>query len=212
MSNIIILTGYLCNGKTSMLPALKLILSSKFPDKKIITVNEPVRFLLEDVNYIFELNTHDFDFIQRQASFLATSLAQFDIIREFIYRDDYIVICDRCFVDPFVYTYLNYPKEDFENKRDELLKLLGLYNIELSFDFQFYYINLPEKYEVIEKCFRDNIRRETIDIDQIRENEEKFYEKYCLFVENQLDRYEHPADNSYVVYEIADEIISKLEE
>lgn len=212
-SNIIVLTGFLCNGKTSMLYALKTILSSRFQNKKIIIVDEPVRFLLEDIEEIMDdviIPKRDFDFYHRQASFMATSLAQFEIIRGFLFNSDYIVICDRCFIDPFVYTYLNYPDDIFEEKRDKLLNLLGLYNIELSFDFQFYYLKLPERDDVLQKCFNDDTRRATVNFDDIRSKEKEFYNKYCKFVEKRLDRYTHPADNSYVVYEIADEIIERL--
>jgi len=146
----------------------------------------------------------------RQISFLATSLAQLDLIKQFYLDDRYIVICDRCFIDPFVFYYLNSPETVFVEKKNELLDLIGFLNVEFSFSYQFYYLNLPQKDEVIEKCFEDETRKNTIDIETIKEKDEKFYEKYCLFVGNRIPRYIHPSDNSYVVYKIVDEIIEKL--
>jgi len=176
MSNIIVLTGFACNGKTSMLSVIKVLLSSIFPDKKVIVVNEPVRYLMEKSRKIINNSP----------------------------------LNDRCFIDPFVFYYLNSPETVFVEKKNELLDLIGFLNVEFSFSYQFYYLNLPQKDEVIEKCFEDETRKNTIDIETIKEKDEKFYEKYCLFVGNRIPRYIHPSDNSYVVYKIVDEIIEKL--
>ncbi len=213
MSNIIILTNYACGGKTSMLPALKTILSSRFQDKFVFTIDEPVRFLLEDVETVagdYIKPKYDMDFYQRQASFLATSIAQFEIVREFMYNDKFIIICDRFFLDPFIYLHIDTPNEEFREKVEIFTDMLGLFHVELNIDFQFYYLDLPKRDEIIELCFTDETRQATIDINTIREEERKFYEKYCIAIGTKLYKYPHPSDNSYVVYDIADDIISKL--
>jgi len=195
---IYFLTGLMCNGKTSLLPALKYHLEVKYPEKRIIAVKEPVRYLYEDVENYINVNPKLWNKLDRQAGILAISLAQYDLIQQ-LNDLDTIIIMDRSFIDVLIYTYLNEDIDIFKDKVAEISSFIDF------LEFRPIYIKLPEKYDVLEKCLNEESRKVAIEYD-IYEMEKRFYERLYHIFRFKIKQYNHPADNSYVLYEILNDI------
>lgn len=217
MSNVHILTGYSCNGKTSLLPALKWNLELKYPNKKVIIVNESVTFGFNAVNLanIEKQFKQLFDF--RQYLFLSSALAQLDLIMQFYNNPDYIVLCDRNIVDVFVFTFMDvYDKDVFKNEfkaiEEELMSKYKDFCFGLSTDFKYFYFLPPKNPEVLNRCFDRKERKETISLTEFHDKERKFryYYKYVIS-EYSFKMFNHPSDNTYVLYQVLQEIVDIID-
>jgi hypothetical protein len=206
VSNIFTLCSYACGGKTSILPALKWNLELKFPTKKVIVVPEPVSYGLKVLK---ELNA-DNNFKNRQATFLATALAQLDMIKDYIYNSDYIILMDRNIIDVLIFTFIN-NKDAFKQIIKYLDNIDNKYGIDFTCEVNYYYFNLPKNPEIINKCFERIERKETISQSDFFQKERKFKELYFKIVyPDYIREVNHPTDNTYILYQLLDDISKKI--
>ena len=204
----IVLTGFVCNGKTSMLKSIAYHFKSLFPDHSIIMVHEPVRYFMEEADEILKFNVaNTLSFEQRQSVFIANSLAQLDIIEQIIRdnREKSIIVFDRCIMDVLAFSFID--RELSEETINEIREFLfDRFYWADPFEWFYCYIKLPQNPEILEKCFEDKVRESTLDLHEIYEKEKKFKNVYVDLVGRSFNEYEHPADNPATVYEIIDDV------
>jgi len=188
-----ILTGLLCNGKTTMLRPLGDLIQNKI-NKKVVTIEEFIPTVLDSISK-FEIDFKTFK--ERQSIFFAVAKIRQKIINQTENTNKNIIyLCDRGILDVVAYSLL---------EGENILNMNHIQN-EIVNDC-YYFIKLPKDNKIIEKCMRKKERNRTVGHwENLRKREEKFknlIQKYYPA----LKTYEHPADDPETMYKIAETII-----
>ena len=204
--NIFPIVGYACNGKSSIIPALKWNLETAFPKKKIIIIKATVVFGIKSIKIFntFEIKSNS-DYMQ--TLFLSSALSQFDSIKQFAKDDRFIVICDRFITDVFIFTFLHSLDEvSISQELDELL----LKNCNFIDSIKFLYLRAPSNKKIVEKCLEKQIRKDTISLTNYYNDEAKFRRCYSILRSIDIEFFSQPTDNTYVLYQILNTIKKSL--
>jgi len=216
---VITLSGYACNGKSSLIPALEWELSKT--GKKVITLSEPVSIPIS-INEILNDEDKLLCNYQIQTPILSSSIHQLEFIRELnkINYDGY-VITDRSIYDVLVFSAIKQIKYKNKNKKWAKGWLFGLvldvYSMLMDYDLHLYipqnvvFINIPSNIDVIRECFERKERKETITYNSFFEDATIFKDLFIYLVDLFRDELEFnikykefisPSDNSYVLYKM----------
>ena len=199
-NNVFIFTGFACNGKTSLISYIKSYINNIYPNKQIIVVKEHVQFGFNSQDIITSVSELFYNNVDmRQHTFLATSLAQLDIIKQLMNNENIIVLCDRCLLDTLIFS--------FRNNTEVIRNSIKLYYNVLK-KFRYFYLLPPENLEILEHCMERKDRKATISLDTYFENEKIFRETYKKIVD--IECFPHPADDSSVKFQIINNIINSV--